>query len=346
MLTDFIINGSLGVGNPLITFDGERWSFRMPKKSFDIIAKKGLEIFQSKENYSQYSRDFRKYMGDSRKNIIPRYKNTIDEIEKGEFIFLIDELKKQWLYYGVTEAIYHDLAHNMMLEKSDIVLKNNLNDLEKLKFEGREMLDAFMGADGVIDNVLNRVSERFSIEPMLIRFFYPDEIIKLFSGSNPSLEKIQQRKQYFVVTQIDGKICRIDGGEAKIIVKKFLKFEESEFEKSRNGLVGSIANKGIVAGRAVISPMLDIKAAMEVEKRMQKGDILIVQSTNPALIALCNKAGAIVTDQGGMLSHAAIISRELGIPCIVGTINGTKVFKEGDIIEVDANKGAVRAINK
>ena len=91
--------------------------------------------------------------------------------------------------------------------------------------------------------------------------------------------------------------------------------------------------------------MLDIKAALEVEKRMQKGDILVVQSTNPDLMALCVKAGAIVTDQGGMLSHAAIISRELKVPCIVGTVDGTKVFKDGDMVEVDANSGVVTKLN-
>jgi len=51
-----------------------------------------------------------------------------------------------------------------------------------------------------------------------------------------------------------------------------------------------------------------------------------------------------VTDQGGMLSHAAIISRELGVPCIVGTVNATKVFKDGDMVEVDADKGIIRKI--
>ena len=56
------------------------------------------------------------------------------------------------------------------------------------------------------------------------------------------------------------------------------------------------------------------------------------------------KAGAIVTDEGGLTSHAAIVSRELKIPCIVGTKIATKILKDGDIVEVDAENGIVRKI--
>ena len=56
------------------------------------------------------------------------------------------------------------------------------------------------------------------------------------------------------------------------------------------------------------------------------------------------KAAAIITDEGGITSHAAIVSREYGIPCIVGTENATKVLKDGDRVEVDAIKGLVKII--
>ena len=60
----------------------------------------------------------------------------------------------------------------------------------------------------------------------------------------------------------------------------------------------------------------------------------------------CNKAVAIVTDEGGLLSHAAIISRELKIPCIVGTKFATSMIKTGDLIEVDAEKGIIKIISR
>jgi len=77
---------------------------------------------------------------------------------------------------------------------------------------------------------------------------------------------------------------------------------------------------------------------------MKKGNILVASSTTPDLLALVHKASAIVTDEGGMLSHAAIISRELKIPCIIGTSRATQFIKNGEKIEVDANAGIIKKI--
>jgi pyruvate,water dikinase len=66
--------------------------------------------------------------------------------------------------------------------------------------------------------------------------------------------------------------------------------------------------------------------------------------TVPDLVSAMKRAAAIVTDEGGVTCHAAIISRELKKPCIIGTKVATKVFKDGDLVEVDANKGIVRII--
>jgi pyruvate,water dikinase len=77
---------------------------------------------------------------------------------------------------------------------------------------------------------------------------------------------------------------------------------------------------------------------------MNKGDVLVAPMTSPDYILAMRKAIAIVTDVGGLMSHAAIVSRELKIPCIVGTKIATKVLKDGDLVEVDANNGVVRII--
>ena len=76
------------------------------------------------------------------------------------------------------------------------------------------------------------------------------------------------------------------------------------------------------------------------------GDILMASMTRPEMVVAMEKAAAIVTDEGGITSHAAVVSRELGIPCVVGTRNATQVFKTGDFVEVDATKGLVRKIRR
>lgn len=77
---------------------------------------------------------------------------------------------------------------------------------------------------------------------------------------------------------------------------------------------------------------------------MKQGDVLVASMTRPEMVPAMKKAAAIVTDEGGVTSHAAVVSREMNIPCVIGTKNATKVLKDGDKIEVDATKGVVRIL--
>ena len=77
---------------------------------------------------------------------------------------------------------------------------------------------------------------------------------------------------------------------------------------------------------------------------MRQGDILVTGMTSPDYIVVMKRAAAIVTDAGGMTQHAAVVSRELGVPCIVGTKVATQVFKDGELVEVDTEKGTVKKI--
>ncbi|MDP2642765.1 MAG: PEP/pyruvate-binding domain-containing protein [Candidatus Peregrinibacteria bacterium] len=103
---------------------------------------------------------------------------------------------------------------------------------------------------------------------------------------------------------------------------------------------GDVAFPGIVAGKVVIHlSWTDIT-------EVQEGDVLVTGMTNPQMIPMLKKAAAIITDEGGITCHAAIISRELKKPCIVGTKNATQILKNGDYVEVDANNGVVHLIEK
>ena len=76
----------------------------------------------------------------------------------------------------------------------------------------------------------------------------------------------------------------------------------------------------------------------------KEGNFLVSEYTNPSLVPIMMNAKAIVTDRGGMICHAAIVSRELGIPCVVGTINATTVLKDGMNLEVNGDEGVVYEI--
>ncbi len=75
------------------------------------------------------------------------------------------------------------------------------------------------------------------------------------------------------------------------------------------------------------------------------GDILVTTMTRPDFMQLMRKAKAVVTDEGGIICHAAIVSRELGIPCIIGTKNATKILNTGDQIEMDLKTGIIKKIS-
>ncbi|MEK6982774.1 MAG: phosphoenolpyruvate synthase [Candidatus Micrarchaeota archaeon] len=108
-----------------------------------------------------------------------------------------------------------------------------------------------------------------------------------------------------------------DIGSAKILVK---------------GL-GASPGVGVGKVKLILSPK-------EI-KRMEKGDILVTEMTTPDFVPAMKKAAAIITDTGGTTSHAAIVSRELGIPCIVGTTNATKILAEGMDVTADGSHGVV-----
>ena len=99
---------------------------------------------------------------------------------------------------------------------------------------------------------------------------------------------------------------------------------------------GLPASPGIYAGKAKV-----VLTTEEADRLLEKGDILVTTMTNPDWVPYMRKAGAIVTNDGGMTCHAAIVSRELGIPCIVGTGNATEKIETGKDYTVNAKTGVV-----
>lgn len=103
--------------------------------------------------------------------------------------------------------------------------------------------------------------------------------------------------------------------------------------------------KGIPASSGVAKGMVKIVKGIKDIRKFREGDILVTEMTEPSMAIMMNKAAAIVTDKGGLTCHAAIISRELGIPCVVATKKATKTLKDGERIKVDGTKGQVVIIS-
>jgi len=103
---------------------------------------------------------------------------------------------------------------------------------------------------------------------------------------------------------------------------------------------GVAAYKGRVQGVVKIVKVVD-----ELDK-VEEGDVLVTQMTAPSFVMAMRKAAAFVTDEGGLTCHAAIVARELKKPCVIGTKIATQVLKDGDMVEVDAEKGVVKVIKR
>ncbi|RLF85204.1 phosphoenolpyruvate synthase, partial [Thermococci archaeon] len=133
----------------------------------------------------------------------------------------------------------------------------------------------------------------------------------------------------------DGKLYIVQSRPVTTL-KEEVKTEEAEMtEEMKVLLKGLGASPGVGAGKVVI-----IFEASEIDK-VKEGDVLVTTMTNPDMVPAMKRASAIVTDEGGRTCHAAIVSRELGIPCVVGTKEATKKLKDGMLITVDGTRGVV-----
>ena len=135
---------------------------------------------------------------------------------------------------------------------------------------------------------------------------------------------------------------RILGDRTVIITKQvkeiFAIFEEKYTAAAGREIKGTVAYPGLVTGRVQV-----ITNGQEINN-FKSGRILVALMTSPDYVMAMKKAKAIVTDDGGLTCHAAIVARELKKPCIVGTRNATRLLKDGDRVEVDATRGTVKIL--
>jgi pyruvate,water dikinase len=148
---------------------------------------------------------------------------------------------------------------------------------------------------------------------------------------------VKKRVEHCVSHVFKGRVEVLVGEKAVRLLNKYIAKPKEDFDKNKV-LKGMIAYPGKVKGTAKI-----VLTKEDVDK-VKEGDVLVSPSTNPDLIVAMKKAIAFITDRGGITSHAAIVARELKKPCISGTENATKILKDGDLVEVDAENGIAKKL--
>lgn len=321
-----------------LMFDGEWWSSYISNESLQRTNIEGYKLFGAKEDIESFKQSFYDY----RSKASIRFEDiSSSEIVTAEMFTEFMELwKEMYHYYRRTEFFYVDGVFGNA--DQTIEQKELAEDFGRFKFEAREMLnEIWFGGRQWYLRLGKMLSKKLNLSEDDIAYLKIDEIVDLLN--NPSIDSpdISERKKAYTMYNKGGSIKFEYGNEALIEISHF----RSRVEKG--ALIGNVANKGYAKGKAKIlifdssKPDLISKIISETET----GDILCAETTSPEWMPACKKAGALVTAQGGLLSHAAIVSRELNIPCIVGVSNILKVVKDGDMIEVDANKGIVKILS-
>src|SRR3989344_2069435 len=177
------------------------------------------------------------------------------------------------------------------------------------------------------------------------RYFTREEIEGFLSESHGwSKEVVRKRKEMYFLRFHAGKIRIYSGAEAQDIKSKVL--DQSLPKDDITEFTGAIACKGRVKGQVLWVKVEALGDIVKIAERVKPDSILVAGMTNPNMMVLVRKVKGIVTDEGGMACHAAIVSREYNIPCLVGCRIATQVLKDGDLIELDATKGIVKLLKR
>jgi phosphohistidine swiveling domain-containing protein len=180
--------------------------------------------------------------------------------------------------------------------------------------------------------LIARITHETGVEEWLVAYLTREELSAyLDKQTMPLCTDLENRNKKAILWADETTYGYVTGKDAETL-EVFLNAGISEDIK------GVSAFPGVVQGRVKI--VLD---PFQTEG-FGDGDVLVAGMTRPDYAPLFKRAGAVVTDAGGILSHAAIAAREMKKPCIIGTKNATKVLKDGDLVEVDADRGMVKIL--
>jgi phosphohistidine swiveling domain-containing protein len=229
--------------------------------------------------------------------------------------------------------------------KKRIYSENKISEGLKLQFKILEKFGAWIDerkrnmifTSQYIYEFCDEISKRFNLGKDIYYYHVEDVKNLLLNNKKIGKEEIKKRREFsaYVLKKAPNNCVDIDlfyGKEAKEILDK-------TSHKVSDEIIGQVASAPVPKMSGKVQIILDAH-----EQKFEKGNILVTTMTRPEFVPLMRKASAIITDEGGITCHAAIVSRELKIPCIIGTKIATKALKDGDIVEIDTNKGVVKKL--
>ena len=191
-----------------------------------------------------------------------------------------------------------------------------------------------------VTKIIKEIAARLGIKPENLKYLAPDEISYDFLSKLTDKELSQRRigSVYFYCYGANNheEMFGVFTGNDYAKFKQLMKGEDSK--KDAWEIMGMCASTDNATGKVFICRTID-----DIQN-FPHGAVLVTSMTRPEFVPAMKKAAAIVTDEGGITSHAAVISRELGVPCVIGTKNATKLLNNGDLVMVNANHGMVKIL--
>jgi phosphohistidine swiveling domain-containing protein len=198
--------------------------------------------------------------------------------------------------------------------------------------------EAMYSSRSFVRPILQEAADKLKINLDDILYLSIEEIVEKLEGNSIDLLVIDERKKGYYLASYNGQTAWFVGDDRKLIDDLNVFTRHLNFDKNIKQIKGNPAHKGKVTGPAkIVLEMEDIS-------KVNKGDILVAVMTFPNFIPAMEKAAAFVTDEGGILCHAAIVSREMNKPCVIATKHATKILQDGDMIEVDGDNGIIKKI--
>jgi len=236
-------------------------------------------------------------------------------------------------YRALSSAVHLHIPPNFAIKKvidylPQNLLRRHLHDFQEARLYCEPVYNR---VESTLRELLGVIGKREGVDVNLLHCLLDFEMEKyLLDGELPALKILKERPKGSLLWYKNGKLRLFTGKEARTIMEEITRPQSADFAS------GAVAFKGKAKGIARI--VLDPRKC----DKFEKGDILITGMTRPEFLPLMRKAAGFVTDAGGMLCHAAIVARELRKPCTVGTEIATKIFRNGDLVEIDAFNGVVK----
>ena len=269
------------------------------------------------------------------------YKDSVKMIEKRVDKESLAKIYEKYLEY-ITLAMGPFIAMYWIpnwLENDPVKKDKYKNEIETALLYRKKTENLFPDGAILTDKILSKVSGQTQIEQKLMRVLSGEELIDyLRNNKNINLSELEKRVIGFVYSK-EGIVLTDNTEQSLKNAFEGLGYEYTpKVSIEMKEIRGQSACKGNTKGKGrVIMSKKDIGL-------LEQGEILVTSMTTPEYLPAMQKSSAFVTDEGGITCHAAIVARELGKPCIIGTKNATQILKNGDMVEVDADTGIVRIL--